>query len=74
MDYVNLGRTGLMVSRLCLGCLSFGSRKVVPWVVEEAEARAFYRGALDADINFFDTANSYSLGVSEEITGRALID
>jgi len=74
VDYVTLGRTGLKVSRLCLGCLSFGSRKVVPWVVEEAEARPFYRRALDAGINFFDTANSYSLGASEEITGRALVD
>ncbi|MSO81283.1 MAG: aldo/keto reductase [Alphaproteobacteria bacterium] len=74
MDYVNLGRTGLMVSRLCLGCMSFGSRRVVPWVVEEAEARPFYRHALDSGINFFDTANSYSLGASEEITGRALVD
>ena len=74
MEYVNLGRTGLMVSKLCLGCMSFGDRKIMPWVMEEAESRPFFRRALDAGINFFDTANAYSRGASEVITGRALID
>ena len=74
MEYVNLGRTGLMVSKLCLGCMSFGDPKIMPWVMEEAESRPFFRRALDAGINFFDTANAYSRGASEVITGRALID
>jgi 1-deoxyxylulose-5-phosphate synthase len=74
MEYVNLGRTGLQVSRLCLGCMTYGAKSWRPWVLEEAESRPFYKAALDAGINFFDTADIYSLGVSEEITGRALGD
>ena len=72
MQYTSLGRTGLTVSRLCLGCMSYGSPQWRSWVVDEASARPFFRLALDAGINFFDTADMYSLGVSEEVTGRAL--
>lgn len=74
MDYVNLGTTGLMVSRICLGTMTYGSKKWRPWVLEEEEGRPFIRRALDLGINFFDTADMYSLGVSEEILGRALKD
>jgi aryl-alcohol dehydrogenase-like predicted oxidoreductase len=75
MDYVNLGRTGLKVSRICLGCMSYGSReRGQRWMLDEEASRPFFRQALDAGINFFDTANVYSLGASEEITGRALND
>lgn len=74
MDYVNLGRTGLKVSRLCLGCMTYGAKAWRDWVLEEEEARPFFKMALEAGINFFDTADVYSLGVSEEITGRALKD
>ena len=72
MDYVNLGATGLKVSRLCLGMMTYGAKKWREWVLEEDEARPFIKRALDAGINFFDTADVYSLGVSEEITGRAM--
>jgi aryl-alcohol dehydrogenase (NADP+) len=72
MDYVNLGSTGLKVSRLCLGMMTYGSKKWREWVLEENEARPFIKRALDAGINFFDTADIYSDGVSEEITGRAM--
>ncbi len=72
MEYTQLGRSGLIVSRICLGCMTYGSSKWRPWVLDEAEARPFYRRALDLGINFFDTADMYSMGVSEEITGRAL--
>ncbi len=72
MDYVNLGQTGLKVSRLCLGCMTYGTKDWREWVLEEAEAKPFIRQALDADINFFDTADMYSTGASEEILGRAL--
>ncbi len=76
MDYVKLGATGLDVSRLCLGCMSFGepSRGQHPWSLPEDESRKIIRQALDAGINFFDTANVYSDGTSEEIVGRALGD
>src|ERR1700712_1538890 len=76
MDYVNLGRTGLKVSRICLGCMSYGEpdRGPHPWSLGEDDARPFFQQALDAGINFFDTANTYSAGSSEEITGRALHD
>ena len=74
MDYVKLGNTGLKVSQLCLGCMTYGSKKWREWVLEENESRPFFKQALDSGINFFDTANVYSLGVSEEITGRALRD
>jgi aryl-alcohol dehydrogenase-like predicted oxidoreductase len=72
MDYVNLGSTGLKVSRICLGTMTYGSKKWREWMLEDEEARPFYRRAIEAGINFFDTADVYSLGVSEEITGRAL--
>jgi aryl-alcohol dehydrogenase (NADP+) len=72
MDYVNLGSTGLKVSRLCLGMMTYGSKKWREWVLEEEEARPFIKRALDGGINFFDTADIYSDGVSEEITGRAM--
>jgi 1-deoxyxylulose-5-phosphate synthase len=74
MDYVNLGSTGLKVSPLCLGTMTYGSRKWREWVLEEDESRPFIRKALELGINFFDTADMYSLGVSEEIVGRALKD
>ena len=74
MDYVNLGRTGLRVSRLCLGTMTFGSTAWRPWVLPEDASRPFIRRALDAGVNFFDTADMYSRGVSEEIVGRALAD
>jgi len=74
MEYTRLGSTGLTVSRLCLGCMSYGDPGWRPWVLEEAASRPFFRRAVELGINFFDTANMYSLGVSEEITGRALRD
>jgi aryl-alcohol dehydrogenase (NADP+) len=74
MEYVNLGRTGLRVSRLCLGTMTFGSTTWRPWILPEDAGRPFIRHALDAGINFFDTADMYSRGVSEEIVGRALND
>lgn len=72
MEYVNLGNTGTKVSRLCLGMMTYGSKSWRQWVLEEEESRPFIRRALDLGFNFFDTADMYSLGVSEEITGRAL--
>lgn len=72
MQYVNLGSTGVKVSRICLGCMTYGSKKWREWVMEEDAARPFFRRAIEAGINFFDTADMYSVGVSEEITGRAL--
>jgi aryl-alcohol dehydrogenase (NADP+) len=72
MEYVNLGKTGMKVSRLCLGMMSYGSKQWRPWVLEEAEARPFIKRALDAGINFFDTADVYSLGESERVTGKLL--
>ena len=72
MEYTTLGRSGVSVSRLCLGCMSYGTPQWRPWVLDEAAARPFFRAALDAGVNFFDTADMYSLGVSEEVTGRAL--
>jgi len=74
MEYVNLGNTGLKVSRLCLGCMTYGSKTWREWILEDEDSRPFFKQALEAGINFFDTANVYSLGVSEEITGRALRD
>ncbi|MFI5034940.1 MAG: aldo/keto reductase [Acidimicrobiales bacterium] len=75
MDYVNLGSTGLQVSRICLGCMSYGEpgRGGHPWSLGPSEATPFFRQALDLGVNFFDTANVYSDGSSEEITGRALL-
>jgi len=72
MKYTTLGRTGLMVSRICLGCMSFGSKRWRPWVLDSQEAMPFFRRAIEHGINFFDTADMYSLGESEVITGRAL--
>ena len=72
MDYVNLGNTGLKVSRICLGTMSYGSKAWREWVLEEAESRPFFERALEGGINFFDTADMYSLGISEEITGKLL--
>jgi len=72
MQYTTLGTTGLTVSRICLGCMSYGDRSWRDWVLSEDEARPFFRKAIEAGINFFDTADVYSIGVSEEITGRAL--
>jgi len=74
MQYVNLGSTGVKVSRICLGCMTYGAKTWRDWVLEEEEARPFIRRALELGINFFDTADVYSLGVSEEILGRALKD
>jgi aryl-alcohol dehydrogenase-like predicted oxidoreductase len=76
VDYVKLGSTGLDVSRICLGTMSFGvpDRGGHPWSMDEEAARPFLKQALDAGINFFDTANVYSDGTSEEIVGRALAD
>lgn len=76
MKTLKLGRTGLDVSRLCLGCMSYGApdRGTHPWSMGEAESRPFIKRALDLGINFFDTANVYSAGTSEEYVGRALID
>lgn len=74
MDYVRLGTTGLRVSRLCLGTMTYGSPQWREWVLDEEASRPFIRHALDAGINFFDTADMYSRGVSEEVVGRALKD
>ena len=74
MDYVNLGNTGLKVSRICLGMMSYGTPEWRDWVLDEAASRPFVQRALELGINFFDTADMYSQGVSEEITGRALKD
>jgi aryl-alcohol dehydrogenase-like predicted oxidoreductase len=76
MKYKNLGRTGLKVSELCLGCMSFGvpERGDHPWTLPEEPSRQILRQAVDAGINFFDTADTYSDGTSEEIVGRALKD
>lgn len=76
MEYVNLGATGLKVSRICLGCMAYGdgSKGNHPWALNEAQGRPFFRQALELGVNFFDTANVYSEGVCEEITGRALKD
>ncbi len=78
MQYINLGNTGLKVSPLCLGCMSFGDvargGPYWSWVLDESQSRDYFRKALEAGINFFDTANVYTLGTSEEFTGRALRD
>src|ERR687886_778372 len=72
MEYVNLGSTGLKVSRICLGAMTYGSKRWREWVLDEEESRPFIRRALECGINFFDTADMYSLGASEEVLGRAL--
>jgi 1-deoxyxylulose-5-phosphate synthase len=72
MEYTTLGRTGLTVSRLALGCMSYGDPKWRNWVLTDEESQPFFRRAIEAGINFFDTSDMYSIGVSEEVTGRAL--
>jgi aryl-alcohol dehydrogenase-like predicted oxidoreductase len=72
MQYTQLGRTGLTVSRLALGCMSYGDPGWRPWVLDKAAARPFFTRAIEAGINFFDTADMYSLGVSEQVTGAML--
>lgn len=76
MEYINLGQTGLKVSRVCLGCMTYGvpDRGAHPWSLDEEKSRPFIKHALELGINFFDTANTYSDGTSEEIVGRALRD
>jgi aryl-alcohol dehydrogenase-like predicted oxidoreductase len=74
MEHVNLGRSGLKVSRLCLGMMTYGAPAWRPWVLGEADSRPFVRRALELGMTFFDTADMYSQGVSEEILGRALRD
>ena len=76
MEYVKLGNTGLDVSKICLGCMSFGDSEkwIHDWVLNEEDSRKIIKKALDLGINFFDTANVYSLGTSEEYLGRALKD
>ena len=72
MQYVNLGKTGMIVSRICLGMMSYGSKEWREWILGEEQAKPFIKRALDAGINFFDTANVYSLGESEKITGNLM--
>ena len=72
MLYTQLGNSGLEISMICLGCMTYGTPKWRPWVLDEVDSRPFYKKALDLGINFFDTADMYSMGVSEEVTGRAL--
>src|SRR5947209_507531 len=74
MQFTTLGSTGTKVSRICLGCMTYGSKAWRDWVLEEEQSRPFIRRALELGINFFDTADMYSLGASEEILGRALRD
>src|SRR5580698_1061690 len=80
MEYQRLGKTGLVVSRICLGCMSYGDPDASiagtplgwKWALREEESRPFFKRAIELGVNFFDTANVYSFGASEEITGRAL--
>jgi aryl-alcohol dehydrogenase (NADP+) len=74
MEYIRLGKTGLKVSRICLGTMTYGSSKWRDWVLDEQEARPFFKRAIELGVTFFDTADMYSAGMSEEITGRALKD
>jgi aryl-alcohol dehydrogenase-like predicted oxidoreductase len=74
MEYVRLGSTGLRVSRICLGAMTYGDRNWRKWILDEELSRPFIKRALDLGINFFDTADMYSLGKSEEVLGRALND
>jgi aryl-alcohol dehydrogenase-like predicted oxidoreductase len=74
MQYVNLGKTGLKVSQLCLGCMTYGNKQWREWILEENESVPYLKRALEAGINFFDTANVYSLGDSEAILGRFIRD
>ena len=74
MEYVQLGRTGTQVSKLCLGCMSYGTPggPTHPWVISEADSEPFFKLAVESGINFFDTADHYNYGENEEITGRML--
>ena len=72
MQYVRLGNTGMRVSRICLGTMTYGSTSWRDWVLNEDDSTPFFKRALEAGVNFFDTADVYSLGASEEVTGRAL--
>ena len=72
MEQVRLGNTGLKVSRLCLGCMTYGSPKWRSWVLDEAQAKPFFKLAIEKGVTFFDTANVYSIGASEEVTGKWL--
>ena len=72
MHYVNLGSSGARVSRICLGTMTYGSSKWRPWVLDEADARPFFQRAIEAGINFFDTADMYSVGMSETVVGRMI--
>src|ERR671927_499385 len=76
MDSINLGKSGLKVSRICLGCMTYGvpERGAHPWTLNEEASRPFLQRAVELGINFFDTANGYSDGTSEEILGRAIRD
>ena len=74
MQFTHLGRTGIQVSRICLGTMTYGTSQWRPWVLDEEASRPFIRRALDLGINFFDTADMYSRGLSEEVLGRALRD
>ena len=74
MEYVNLGKSGLKVSTLCMGTMGFGTPSWRPWVLDEAASAPILRAAVDRGINFFDLANFYSLGVGEEVVGRALLE
>ena len=72
MDYVNLGRTGLKVSRICLGMMTYGTSQWRPWILDESDSRPIVKRAVELGINFFDTADMYSAGASEELTGKFL--
>ena len=75
MQYTKLGNTGMDISRICLGCMGFGDTNWIhKWVLNENDSRAVVKHAIDQGVNFFDTANIYSFGASEEILGRALRD
>ena len=74
MEYARFGGTGMKVSRLCLGCMTYGSSQWRDWVLDEEASRPFIKTALEKGINFFDTADMYSVGASEEVLGRALKD
>jgi 1-deoxyxylulose-5-phosphate synthase len=74
MKYINLGKTGLKVSRICLGMMTYGTSKWRPWVLDEDISRPIIQRAVELEVNFFDTADMYSAGMSEEVTGRALRD
>jgi aryl-alcohol dehydrogenase-like predicted oxidoreductase len=72
MEYTNLGKSGLKVSRICLGCMSFGDPEIRKWSLTEEESMPFFKKAIESGINFFDSANMYSRGASEKITGKGL--